>query len=368
MLVVLVAGACGGPKIATSVAPPRPGDTAEGPELRLVMDERAREVVVDMGPFDVPDMGLADPDGAGAHGGHATADGTPATHGQAGPLMRFEWPVEGWLRGFQVRVTDGEGKELPRHILHHVIGVNFDRRQLAYPALERFFGIGTETEDVELPPWIGVPMERGQQLAFYASLHNDTGVDLPQVYVRVAMDYTPRTAGEEITEVLPVYFDTDNRVGEDNMWDVPPGRSEKSWEFTVPVSGGLLGVTGHLHDYGDHVRLEDAETGQVLVRLDGHRDETGRLESVETRIFRKWLGLRSSPLRLEAGRLYRVVGVYESPLEETVVDGAMAHIVGVFAPDDMALWPALDPEDDRVRLDIAALPPPLGGSPPLHRH
>jgi hypothetical protein len=363
VLVVFVAAGCGGPRIDTSVAPPRPGRSAAGPQLRLVNDERAREVVVDMGPFAVPDMGAADPHDAGSHGGDATTDRTPGTHGRSGPLMKFEWPVEGWLRGFQVRVTDGEGKELPRHLLHHVIGVNFDRRQLAYPALERFFGIGTETGDVELPSSIGVPMERGQQLAFYVSLHNDTGVDLPQVYVRVAMDYTPRTAGEAVTEVLPVYFDTDNRVGEDNMWDVPPGRSEKSWEFTVPVGGGLLGVTGHLHDYGDHVRLEDAETGRVLVRLDGRRDEAGRLESVETRIFRKWLGLRSSPLRLEAGRRYRVVGVYESPLEETVVDGAMAHIVGVFAPDDMALWPALDPEDEWVRLDMAALPPPLGESP-----
>jgi hypothetical protein len=241
-----------------------------------------------------------------------------------------------------------------------LIGVNFERRQLAYPALERFFGIGTETGDVELPPSIGVPMSAGQQLAFYASLHNDTGQDLHRVYVRVAMDYTSRSRREDVTEVLPVYFDTDNRIGESNMWDVRPGQSEKAWEFTVPVSGGLLGVTGHLHDYGRHVRLEDAEPGRVLVQLDGRRDREGRIEAVETRIFRKWLGLRSDPLRLEAGRRYRVVGVYESPLEATVVDGAMAHIVGIFAPDDMSEWPELDADNEWVRLDLSALPGPLG--------
>jgi hypothetical protein len=357
VLALFGVGGCAGPRMSTSVAPPHALlARAEAPGLRLAVDEAAREVVVDMGPFEVPDMGYA----AHAGGSGVMPDGTPATHGHAGPLMPFEWPVEGWLRGFQVRVTDAEGNELPRRILHHLIGVNFDRRQLAYPALERFFGIGTETEDVELPSSIGVPMAEGQQLAFYASLHNDTGVDLHRVYVRVAMDYTPRASRDEVTEVLPVYFDTDNRIGDSNMWDVHPGRSERAWEFTVPVSGGLLGVTGHLHDYGEHVRIEDAATGRVLVKLDGRRDEAGRLEAVETRIFRKWLGLRSNPLRLEAGRPYRIVGVYDSPLEETVVDGAMAHIVGIFAPDDMSLWPALDPDSEWVRLDLSALPGRLG--------
>jgi hypothetical protein len=98
----------------------------------------------------------------------------------------------------------------------------------------------------------------------------------------------------------------------------------------------------------------------VLVRLDGRRDAGGRLEGVETRIFRKWLGLRSSPLRLEAGRRYRVVGVYDSPLEETIEDGAMAHIVGIFAPDDMSLWPELDRASEWIRLDVSALPGPVG--------
>ena len=107
-----------------------------------------------------------------------------------------------------------------------------------------------------------------------------------------------------------------------------------------------------------------AATGlsKSLVRLDAHKDEEGRLESVDTKIFRKWWGLRSDPLRLEAGRRYRVVGVYESPLEETVVGGAMAHIVGIFAPDDMSRWPALDPETEWVRRDVSALPPLLGGA------
>ena len=376
---LLTVSACGGPAISTVVGPPHTliGEAA-APRVSLTLDVAVREVIVDLGPFDVPAM--AGPDDHGmAHGAAANAGehahrhetvehhtseagegSSPSTHGAPSPLMPFQWPVDGWLQGFQVRVTDGAGRELPRHILHHLIGVNFDRRQLAYPVFERFFGIGTETADVALPSYLGVPMDAGQDLGLYASWHNDTGRDLDEVYVRIAMDYTPRSDLRNVQDVMPAYFDTDYVVGGDNMFDVPPGRSERSWEFTVPVSGGLLAASGHLHDYGRHVRLEDAETGEVLVRLESVSDEGGRLLGVETRFFRRWLGLRSAPLRLEAGHRYRIVGVYDNPSSETIVDGAMAHMVGIFAPDDMAEWPSLDPESDLVELDRRTLPPPLG--------
>jgi hypothetical protein len=365
-LAALAAVGCAGPTISTRVAPPHALLATEGePHVRLTLDEVAREVVVDLGPFDVPAM---EPGNASSHGHGAMAGAAPGTHGEASPLMPFAWPIDGWLQGFQVRVTDGQGRELPRHVLHHMIGVNFDRRQLAYPIPERFFGIGTETADVALPSSLGVPMAEGQQLALYASWHNDTGHDLGPVYVRVAMDYTSREGGADVTDVLPAYFDTDYVVGGDNTWDVPPGRSERAWDFTVPVSGGLLGVTGHLHDFGHHVRLEDAETGEVLVRLDGQRDEEGRLLAVETRFFRKWLGLRSDPLRLLAGHRYRVVGVYDNPGDETIADGAMAHIVGVFSPDDVAAWPTLDKQSELVELDLISLPARMGDGHAEHHH
>jgi hypothetical protein len=313
------------------------------------VDEKAMEITVVMGPF-VPHTGT------GGHDDHGSAEGLS-------PLMRFEWPVDGWLRGFTVRLLDMEGEELPREMLHHVIGVNFDRRQLVYPALERFVGVGAETGDIELPSELGVPIAPGQRLGLYAALQDETGHAEP-VQVVVTMSYTPR--GErDVKEVLPIYLDTNHHVGATNAWDLPPGRSERAWEFTVPVSGDLLGVSGHLHDHGVHVRLEDAETDEVLVELEARRDREGRVQEVETHAFRKWLGLRWDPLRLQAGHLYRVVGVYDSPLEDTVPNGAMAHIVGIFAPEDMSRWPSLDPDNDSIRLDVAALPPEPGESPTL---
>jgi hypothetical protein len=316
------------------------------PTLEIDVDEGAREISVRMGPF-TPTPAV--------HADHATPMDSTLS-----PLMRFEWPVDGWLRGFRVRVIDGEGEELSRDLLHHVIGVNFGRRQLVYPALERFVGVGSETSDVELPDEIGVPLEIGQRLALYASLHDETGRGRSPVYVLVTLFYTPRAGRDDVTDVLPIYLDANNQVGGTNAWDLAPGRTERAWEFTLPVSGGLLGVSGHLHDHGLEVRLEDAETDEVLVELDARHDRHGRVKEVETHAFRKWLGLRWDPLRLEAGHVYRVVGVYDSPLPDTVPNGAMAHIAGVFAPDDMSEWPVLDMGNDTLRLDVAALPPAPG--------
>ena len=114
-LTLLGSLACAGPRLTTSSEPPHALlARAEAPELRLTVDESAREVVVDMGPFEVRDMGAAAHDAAAG----VMPDGASATHGQSSPLMPFEWPVEGWLRGFQVRLTDAEGNELPRYFLH----------------------------------------------------------------------------------------------------------------------------------------------------------------------------------------------------------------------------------------------------------
>lgn len=306
-LVLTAVGAlgCVGPSV-----PRPPVAEPDGVGLRFALDPSREEVIVDMGPFHVP----AIPAMAGSRETIVTPGMHPATEihsapgttgmsvmrtqghgpesahdvdGARTPLMVFAWPVDGWLRGFRVRVVDEEGNELPRDLLHHMIGVNFGRWQFTYPALERFIGIGAETRDVELPRSLGIPIAKGQELGVYAAWHNDTGRALHGVHVRIALKYTPRSRASPVTAVLPAYCDTNNTIGGSNAWDVPPGRSERSWEFTVPVSGGPLAVTGHLHDYGEQVRLEDAETGAVLVRLEARRDSAGRLEEVPTRILRK---------------------------------------------------------------------------------
>ena len=275
------------------------------------------------------------------------------------PLVVVPWPVDAGLAGFRMAAYAANGTELPRELLHHVIGVNFSRRQLVYPVAERIFGFGTETPDVKLPHFLEVPLEQGDSLGVYAMWNNTTGEDLHDVYLQVLLPYTDEE-GDEREQALPLYVDTNNQIGSKTSYDLPPGRSERSYEFELPVGGGLLAAGGHLHDYGVELRLEEVETGRVLTRLKPEIDEAGHVTAVEQRIYRRLFKLVDARLRLEAGVRYRVVGVYDNPTGALIPDGGMAHIVGLFVPDDLAAWPRIDRESPEYRADIAGLPGPIG--------
>jgi hypothetical protein len=310
------------------------------PKVTVSVDSSRKELIVTAGPFDLPNTPPMENHAMMDHG---------ASHDT--PIQRFEWPMEAWLRGFELELKDGQGNPVPRDVIHHMIMVNFSRRMLLYPAPERLLGAGTETEDIKVPKTIGVPLTPGMDLGMYVAWHNDTGKDLHGVYLTLRMLWTPKNQNPQPVNSLPIYMDVNLTVGGSNTFDVPPGRSEKAYEFTLPVGGRLLGVGGHLHDYGVGVRLEDAETGKVLTRVEATRDSAGKVSKVSRELF----AVRGDGLKLEANHRYRVVGVYDNPTGETLVKGAMAHMSGLFTPDDMSKWPKIDETDPDYQRDLASL-------------
>jgi hypothetical protein len=212
-------------------------------------------------------------------------------------------------------------------------------------------GTGTETGEVSVPKTIGVPMKPGMKLGMYVAWHNDTGKDLEDVHLKLTMLWTPKNQNPPPVNALPIYMDVNLTVGGHNTFDVPPGKSSKAYEFTLPVGGRLLGVGGHMHDYGSGVRLEDAETGKVLTQVQAERDSVGKLVKVSRKLF----GVSGKGLRLKPNHRYRVVGEYDNPTGELRIKGAMASMVGLFVPDDMKRWPQLDPRDATYQRDLASL-------------
>lgn len=317
------------PLLASAVGP----DSVENLDVRI--DSAAHEVVITTRPFALPDM-------SGGHD-HSQSHDTP--------VYTFAWPVDGWFRGFRVAVLDADGRELPRRLMHHLIMINYDRRQLIYSAAERLWGAGVETGNFTLPKTIGVPLTPGTPLGMYIAWHNSLGRDLEGVRLRIVMQWTPRNTLPRPVDVLPLYLDVNLTVGGANEFDIPPGRTERSHEFTVPVEGRILGVSGHLHDYGREVRLEDGESGKVLTRVVARTRPDGGLRGMERHLF----GISGAGLRLKAGHRYRVVAVYDNPTADTLVKGAMGSIVGIFAPKNLAAWPPIVPEDSLFRKDLRFL-------------
>jgi hypothetical protein len=308
--------------------------------VTVTVDSSRHEVHIHAGPFTLPNMGaMSEKQMMDLGMSHDT------------PVYHFTWPVQGWFRGFAVDVEGSNGQAVPKRVMHHMIVVDYDRRQLIYHAAERLFGAGRETADASIPATIGIPMKPGMDLGFYVAWHNDTGKDLDGVYMNLTMQYLPPNQNPRPVDVLPLYMDVNLTVGGSNMFDVPPGRSTKSHEFTMPISGHLLGYGGHLHDYGVSVSLQDVATGKVIASVHSTRKPDGEITGVS----RSLPGIRGAGVKLTAGKRYRVTAVYDNPTGQTLINGAMAHISGIFAPDDMSKWPAIDPADPDYQRDLASL-------------
>jgi len=309
--------------------------------VTVTIDSSRHELLIKAGPFDLPNKPPMDQ--------HAMMDMGMA---HDTPVEHFAWPIDGWFRGFRVELVDADGQPVPRHIMHHLIMVNFSRRQLVYPAAERLMGAGTETDnEISVPKTIGVPMSPGMQLGMYIAWHNDTGKDLKGVYLKLAMLWTPKNQTPRPVNSMPIYMDVNLTVGGSNTFDVPPGKSSKAYEFTLPVSGRLLGIGGHMHDYGLDVRLEDAETGKEITKVVSTLDARGKILKMSRRLY----GVSGEGLKLKANHKYRLVGEYDNPTNQTLVKGAMAHMVGLFVPDDMSRWPRIDLNDPLYQRDLASL-------------
>jgi len=305
------------------------------------VDTADREVRMVAGPFRIRAMKM------GAEGS-MDRDSAMFT-----PLFPLVWPVEGGLRGIKLRLFTKDGTRLPHTVLHHLNLLDFGRRELLYPVPARVFAIGADTPDVEVPDAFEVRMERGDSLGWYIMWDHDVPADIEGVYVELVLAYGNLPGAEAALTTL--YIDSHLTVGNPTSFDVPPGRSEISYEWESPLPGALVAVSGHMHEYGVEVRLEDAETQKVLFRLERHTDENG-LARMDQKIFRRFFNLFDASLKLKPHHPYRIVGVYDNPTGDTIREGGMAQIGGLFRPQNWADWPPNDPSDPLYRLDVSGMP------------
>jgi len=331
LLLALAVSAAGAqaPKVPTTVT--------------VAVDSVRREVIITAGPFDLANS----PAMPGmSHG---------MMHMAETPMMRFEWPVAGSLRGVDLTLHDTKGNPLPTKILHHLAMYNFDRRGLIHPSVERLFAWGQDTQTILLPSGVGVPLPLGEHLGFLIGWHNDTGHDIHDAYLRMSL---PFAAPKKIkASVLPWYLDVHMTYGTaGNSFDLPAGRSTQRFSFQVPVSGRLIAVGGHMHDYALWVSLVDSATGKTLIKLNAARDKQGNVTGTERFVF----GFNNDAFPIQANHTYTLVSAYDNPTGKLIEQGGMSQLNGVFEPSDMALWPKIDFNDPRTKADLASLPPDLG--------
>lgn len=280
------------------------------------------------------------------------APATPYSHHAEEAYHQIEWPASGWLRGYRVDLVDSTGAQLPRALLHHAGMANLDRRQIAYPLAERVFAAAHETKPVSFPGSIGLPLAQGQRMVLYYALVNPDTVAIEGVTLQVRIRWARER--QKLQVALPFYASAKQDTRESITFDIPAGRSSTSAEFTLPASGWVRALGGHMHDHGVELRLEDAETGKVLARIRGQRAEDGRLVNVGRTIF----PFKQHGLRLRANHRYRVVAVYDNPTDVTIRGGAMGFLAGAFIPEDVNAFSSVA-SDSAFERDVHVL---LGGA------
>ncbi|MFN2564547.1 MAG: hypothetical protein ABR499_05985, partial [Gemmatimonadaceae bacterium] len=225
LLAVLVSG------VATAAAPRAPAQSPRPAALRVVgpteLRSGRRELILELGSFDLP--------ARAAHGGSPQP-----------PPRAVALPVAGWIQGYAVEIVDARGTRLPQGVLHHVNVIAPGRRELFSAIMQRVAAAGAETAPVRLPRLVGYPVRRGDTLIVTAMLQNRTGTTYPGARLRVRFPFTPATARIPRVSIQPFYVDVMPPAGL-HSFDLPPGRSERSWEGRPTVAARILGVSGHLH-------------------------------------------------------------------------------------------------------------------------
>ncbi len=302
------------------------------PTIRLTDDPGRGAFVVTVGPMDMP----------ASHGEHHEMHA-----GVLPPVTGVRIPRNGYLYGFDYEIRDGSGRLLPRDLLHHLNIADPTHRELFLPIAHRVVALGRETGP-QSAPWLllGHPLTQGQELLVSAMMHNPTHESFSGVTLTLLLKYVPPSRPWPFFRVYTWQLDVAFPAG-DKSFDVPPGHFSRSYEARPAVAGRIMVIAGHLHPYATSLKFEDVTAGRLIWEGKPIGRKAGEVEGVTMgRLYWK-LGQKIVP-----DHTYRVTVTYDNPTGETIPDGGMGVVGGIFIPSGDAAWSVADTSNELYVLDL----------------
>lgn len=250
-------------------------------------------------------------------------------HMAATQLENAWWPVpfDGWITAYHPRLVDAQGNTVPGRLLHHVAFWNASRSDFLCPNKEEhIFGAGGEMNDWPALAGFGYRVRKGDRIRVDTMFHNPTATDYPQVWLEVEMEYQLLSVAE-LKSVYPVWFDV-QRCGSSG-YDLAAGPSVTTGDFTLKHSGVLLGVGGHMHDFGAALELKNDTRRETVATLPSKLNDRGEIQSMPIVTFAERGGYP-----LAAGEKITVTARYDNRTGKLLPEGAMGIVVGYFLPAD----------------------------------
>ena len=292
---------------------------AKGVTVDAKLDAAAHIATLRVGPMTLP-----------AHTGHMKMPQPPD--------LIWTVPIDGWLLAYHPKLVDAGGNVVPGTVLHHTAFWNENRADFLCPNKEEhIFGAGSEMTDWAEVPGYGYRVQKGDSIRIETMVYNPTATSYDKVYLEVAIPYQEShtdASAPPLKNVYPAWMDV--KSCGDSSYDVPAGKSEKTGTVTVKYDGVLLGVGGHLHDYGRQVVLQDVSRKEIVATLDAKVNAQGLLESVPVKLF-----LQEGGYKFTANDVLKISATYDNPTGKLLHDGAMGIAVGYFVPSDETKMAAL---------------------------
>jgi len=252
------------------------------------------------------------------------------------PDQTWQTSFDGWLLAYHPRLVDASGNAVPGTLLHHTAFWNENRSDFLCPNKEEhIFGAGSEMTDWAEVPGYGYHVQKGDKIRIETMVYNPTATSYDKVYLEVAIPFQDATeSAAPLKNVYPAWMDV--KSCGNSGYDIPAGKSQKSGAVTVKYDGVLLGVGGHLHDYGREIVLEDATRKDTVATLEAKVDDKGLLESMPVKLF-----VQEGGYKFSAGDVLKTTATYDNPTGKLLREGAMGIAVGYFVPNDDAKMAAL---------------------------
>jgi len=305
------------------------------------------------------------------------------------PDLVWTIPVTGWLLAYHPKLVDATGDSVPGIVLHHVAFWNENRSDFLCPNKEEHvFGAGGELTDWALIPGFGYRVEKDDRIRIETMIHNPTSTAYDKAYLEVTIPYFDDASPAPVKNIYPTWIDV-GTCGS-SSYDLPPGPSKKVASVPVKYSGVLLGVGGHMHDYGQQLTLEissardsstDASRTEVSKPEGGGslgvaRAEVAKTEASKAQVSKTDVGNAEVPkggvvkaerakakepiavlpaktdaeghllgipvvmffqtggYPIDAGDQFTVTSAYNNPTGKLLRDGAMGIVVGYFVPQE----------------------------------
>jgi hypothetical protein len=280
---------------------------AKGVKLEQSID--GRTITLRVGPINLP-----------AHTSHMTMPQPPD--------LEWQIPIDGWLLAYTPSLVDENGKSVPGVVLHHTAFWNENRADFLCPNKEEhIFGAGGEMTQWMPVPGYGYRVQMGDTIRVETMVHNPTDTSYEKTYLLVTIPYQRVGEGAALKNVYPAWMDVASCGN--SGYDLPAGRSEKTGTVAVKYDGALLGVGGHMHDYGMKVVLEDTTRKETVAALDATLDAQGHLQGMPVKTF-----FETGGYKFAAGDQLKISATYYNPTGKLLRDGAMGIVVGYFSPAD----------------------------------